>query len=43
MLDRNLPWVREPGSLGLTGVGGEEVLGEPRVWGLGHLPQPELP
>lgn len=28
---RNVRWVREPGS-------GERPLGEPRVWGLGHLP-----
>lgn len=30
-------------ALGLSGVGGERPLGAPRVWGLGHLPQPELP
>ena len=38
MLDRNLLWVREPGSRGSQGWRRRRPLGEPRVWGLGHQP-----
>ena len=38
MLDRNLRWVREPGSRGSQGWRRRRPLGEPRVWGLGHQP-----
>ena len=43
MLDRNLLWVREPGSWGSQGWSRRRPLEEPRVRGLGHLARPELP
>lgn len=36
-------WAREPGSWGSQGWVGRRPLGEPKVWGLGHLPLPDLP